>query len=105
MKFSSICKSKEAGGLGIGSLQDNMKVLQGKLAWNFLKQESLWARFATSRFLVGNTASPVWNAVSLHFLNLRNQSYWELGDGNTSVDKYCWHFGIPCQSDLKGVSI
>lgn len=105
VKFDTICKPKCAGGLGIRSLKDNIKTFQGKLAWNFLKHESLWAKFANSRFIVGKYGSTIWNSVSRRVLMLQNQSYWELGDGNTEVNKYCWHFGIPCRSDIKGLPI
>lgn len=105
VSFSNICRPKEVGGLGIRRLKDHMKAFQGKLAWYDLQQQSLWAKFAKTRFTLEKSGSLIWRVVSKQILILRNRTYWEVGDGNTPIDKYCWHFGIPCNSSLKGITI
>lgn len=74
-----ICTPKGAGGLGVHSLQDNLKAFHGKMAWTFLQQQSLWARYAKSQFTIGKPGSPIWNAISKQIARLSYRSYLELG--------------------------
>lgn len=82
-----------------------MNALHGKFAWNYLKQRSLWTRFAKTRFTVGKLGSPIWNSISRHITRLRYRSCWEVGYGSNHIEKYLWHFDIPCRSYLAGYSI
>lgn len=99
-----ICKPREEGGLGIRSLVDNMKALHGKLAWRFLEQNNLWARYVKSRFTNGKPGSPIWNTISKHISYLRDKSYWEVGKGGEKVEKFLWHLGKRCTSEFEGLS-
>lgn len=41
-----------------------MLAYKGKLAWEFLNQESLWAKYAKSRFQIWKDGSPLWNSLN-----------------------------------------
>lgn len=100
VRFELICRPKSDGGLGIRSLQDNMKALHGKLAWNFLNQESLWSKYANSRFKIGKRGSPIWNCISRHINSIRMRAYWEVGDGTKEVGKFLWLYGSDCGAHM-----
>lgn len=72
VKWERICLNADAGGLGIRSLSQLQITLHGKLMWLVMKDNSLWAKFAGTKYFVGgicttpNTSSPIWRSISAH---------------------------------------
>lgn len=59
IRYDLICRPKNSGGLGVRRLEDIMLSLHSKLAWEFLHQRTLWARYAKSRFTIGKVGSAI----------------------------------------------
>ncbi|XP_012836318.1 PREDICTED: uncharacterized protein LOC105956950 [Erythranthe guttata] len=51
VKWQTICTLVEEGGLVIRSLKEVMRCLHGKLMWQALQGDSLWAKYAKAKYL------------------------------------------------------
>lgn len=110
-----VCKPKKEGGLGIGKTAHMNTALLSKLGWKLeCKDESLWARVISSKYLKGESflnsclksvASPTWRSIySTKDLvkqgcvklvsNVRNTSFWfDKWIGPKTVEQ--WGIDVP----------
>ncbi|KAL5543250.1 hypothetical protein UlMin_010960 [Ulmus minor] len=92
VRWKTVCKPKELGGLGIGNLILRNKALLGKWLWRFpLEQHSLWAAvirskygldrngWDTNRVTVGSFRNP-WKFISQGFSNFFSYTKWSFFD-------------------------
>ncbi|CAM8911543.1 unnamed protein product [Rhodiola kirilowii] len=89
IKWSAVCTPKMEGGLGIRNLSGVKNAVLAKLAWKFLIKDSLWANYATQRFLSRSSSSATWRAIHPLVKDLRNDSVWAIGSGNTYISHLC----------------
>ncbi|KAL9665090.1 hypothetical protein QQ045_020499 [Rhodiola kirilowii] len=94
VNWENVCRDKPAGGLGIKKLEDMMLALHGKLAWNFITSDSLWAFHARRRFEHGERGSSIWNSIDHIIVSLRENLRWIIGQGNSTVNKFCDRLGV-----------
>lgn len=105
IRQEKILRPKICGGLGIKGMKDTLLTNQGKMAWEFICQDSLWAKYARSRFYVWKEGSSLWNSINHLIDHLRINSKWDLGDGSMVIDDLCWHHNVPCSRLVKGKSV
>ncbi|KAL9664842.1 hypothetical protein QQ045_020251 [Rhodiola kirilowii] len=96
-----LCRSKQVGGLGIRDPKTIMTALHVKLAWSFLEQRTLWAKYCKARYRSGERGSGIWNAFSHLIPSLQDNSSWRLGCGDLSGDLFCWRLGIEVPESIK----
>ncbi|KAL9668191.1 hypothetical protein QQ045_002566 [Rhodiola kirilowii] len=94
---------KSCGGLGIRDPKATMQALHAKPAWSFLEQKTLWARFAKSRFRIGEKGSGIWNSFNHLVSSLQECSTWTIGRGDTLAEFFCWRLGSEPPSHLKSI--
>ncbi|KAL9661558.1 hypothetical protein QQ045_026382 [Rhodiola kirilowii] len=75
INWDSICKPKDEGGLGIRKLTEVKDCLLHKLAWRFLLNNSIWAKYARSKYLYSSYSSAIWSAIKPFILKLRRDSF------------------------------
>ncbi|KAL5575498.1 hypothetical protein UlMin_017197 [Ulmus minor] len=106
VRWKTVCKPKELGGLGIGNLILRNKALLGKWLWRFpLEQHSLWAAvirskygldrngWDTNRVTVGSFRNP-WKFISQGISNFFSYTKWVVGRGDHIL---FWHYNW-CES-------
>ncbi|KAL9659106.1 hypothetical protein QQ045_021149 [Rhodiola kirilowii] len=103
--WEKLCMPRRCGGLGIRDPKSVMVALHGRLAWGFLEQKSLWARFAKARFRIGEKGSGVWNAFSHLVPSIQSDCAWKLGRGLVLAQVYCWRLGVEAPDHLKDLRI
>lgn len=100
-----IGKPTDEGGLEIRRLS------HGKLMWQVLWGNSLWARFAQAKFgrghyyLQQSRISPIWDSIVSHLPRLLINSQWIVGRGDISFWGVNWigeilHGPLPCDLSL-----
>lgn len=86
--WDDVCSPFYEGGLGIRSLQDTIKGLQGKLAWKVYAGDTLWTRmlrqkygidWSTQAYTRQQSASLVWDHLYTHFQHFQDIECWTLG--------------------------
>ncbi|KAL9659167.1 hypothetical protein QQ045_024031 [Rhodiola kirilowii] len=87
--WEAICKPKDEGGLGLRLLSDVKKCLLSKLAWRFMQNKSIWAKFARSKYLYSSYTSTIWTALKPYIRRLRRDSCWEIGKGDIQLSHFC----------------
>lgn len=76
VKWASICTPIEEGGLGIETFEQLCQGLHAKLMWLVLENNSLWARYARSKYFQNSEpknnpqASPLWTSIMAHYQTL-----------------------------------
>lgn len=100
-----LCTPKECGGLAIRHPRLMMQTFHAKRAWDFVISDSLWARFARSRFREGQSGSPLWNAISPFITNVKSLGTWKLGNGNTACGDIGLFYGISVPSYIRYSSV
>ncbi|GJV25697.1 putative RNA-directed DNA polymerase [Tanacetum coccineum] len=106
VNWSSVCKPKVEGGLGIKSLDSWNKALMSKHIWNIITQkESLWVRWINTYRLKGRSfwdvpdkdgACWAWKKLLRYRCVFRSHIYYKIGDGkNTSLWFDNWHTICP----------
>ncbi|KAL5577599.1 hypothetical protein UlMin_019298 [Ulmus minor] len=110
VRWKTVCKPKELGGLGIGNLILRNKALLGKWLWRFpLEQHTLWAAvirskygldrngWDTNRVTVGSFRNP-WKFISQGISNLSSHTKWVVGRGDHIL---FWHYNwcVMCKKD------
>ncbi|KAL9659108.1 hypothetical protein QQ045_021151 [Rhodiola kirilowii] len=83
------CLPKDEGGLGMRNLQSVKKCLLSKLAWKFLQNSSLWAKYARHKYLYSSYSSAIWSAIQPYIRRLRRNSCWEIGRGEINLAHFC----------------
>lgn len=87
VSWKNICCPIGEGGLGILSLAETYVVLQAKLMWSVMCGETLWAKYARSKYFLGDEmcvhaqASPLWRSIKTYFPIICSQSRWVVGSG------------------------
>lgn len=104
IRYDLICRPKKSGGLGIRKLEDIMLALHAKLAWEFIHQHSLWARYVKSRFTTGSRGSAIWNAIQHLVTHLRTETIWDMGNGSLDVKSWCTLYDAKCPSNIDGLT-
>ena len=97
VKWSTVCKPKEQGGIGLRDPTHNNAIMSAKIWWNWLTVPSkpweiIWtANYANHkpqeeliRFTPTEKGSLIWNVVKQHYLLIQQHSFWEIRDGNTA---------------------
>lgn len=103
--WETLSKPWASGGLGIRDPQCLIEVLHGKLAWNFIQQKSLWAKFAKLRFSTNERGSAIWNEFH-HLIDvIRENSSWIIGNGSITVDDFGWTNGINFSSEWSNLNV
>lgn len=105
VNWATVCKDVKAGGLGIRPLCHLMTALGGKMAWNYLCNESLWAKHARSRFSIGGKGSYLWRSISPFITSIALDSHWQLGNGETMAGSFYHSIAMPCPKKLKSKSM
>lgn len=112
VNWDAVCSPKEEGGLGVRRLAHIQQGLHGKLMWLVLQGDTLWGRFARSKYFRGNycvskhTTSPLWNSIASHESTLRSIGQWVVGRGDISFWSDNWlgevlEGPLPCDVNLK----
>ncbi|KAL9679888.1 hypothetical protein QQ045_017759 [Rhodiola kirilowii] len=96
-----LCRPKQVGGLGIRDPKTIMTALHAKLAWSFLEQRTLWAKYCKARYRSGERGPGIWNAFSHLIPSLQDNSSWRLGCGDSSGDLFYWRLGIEIPEAIK----
>lgn len=98
LNWNKVCLPFQEGGLGIRSIADTIKGLQGKLAWNIMTGTSLWSKLLMQKYGRGRifdpgtqqNASKLWKELQPHFQSLQNMHQWIVGKGNFSFWRDNW---------------
>lgn len=61
MNWDDVCKTKNEGGLGIKIIEDLAEAVAVKLTWNFLQEDSTWAKWMYNKYCKNTN---FWMAVS-----------------------------------------
>ncbi|KAF5201766.1 RNA-directed DNA polymerase (reverse transcriptase)-related family protein, partial [Thalictrum thalictroides] len=92
LKWESVCKPREEGGLGIRKLRELNLSLLMKLAWQLLEQKTNWSKFMTAKFKnkKGNwvnyhKSTLTWGGIKWALQEMKPYIGWIVGDG-TSID-------------------
>ncbi|KAL9689687.1 hypothetical protein QQ045_010076 [Rhodiola kirilowii] len=101
LSWDKWCRDKGAGGLGVRSLSDVQLAFRGKLAWNFLYSESLWAKFMRGKYQIGSKGSVFWNSFNHLIPTIEAQCKWSLGKGTISAATWCKPLGISVPSSIE----
>ncbi|KAL9686221.1 hypothetical protein QQ045_023676 [Rhodiola kirilowii] len=89
VSWEKICRPKEEGGLGIRRLEDVKKCLLTKLAWRFLQNQTIWAKFARKKYLHTSYSSAIWTAIKPYVIKLKEESRWNIGRGDILLSHFC----------------
>ncbi|KAL9681577.1 hypothetical protein QQ045_013362 [Rhodiola kirilowii] len=100
LSWDKLCRDKGAGVLGVRSLTDVQLAFRGKLAWNFLYSDSLWAKFMRGKYHVGNKGSSFWNSFNHLIPTIEAQCKWSLGKWTISADTWCKALSISVPSSI-----
>lgn len=94
VKWSTICLSKDKGGLGLRKAKETNKALLAKLGWRILQNESaLWIQVMKEKYLRNNSlwsaprkrdASAAWRGILDARKLLRAGVIWRIGDGQNT---------------------
>ena len=97
VKWSTVCKPKEQGGIGLHDPTHNNAIMSAKIWWNWLTTpnkpwEIIWtANYANRRpqeelirFTPAEKGSVIWNAAKQHYLLIQQHSFWEIRDGSSA---------------------
>lgn len=88
VSWDEVCTPTESGGLGIRSIATIREALHAKSVRFILHGNSLWARYATSKFFKNNAPvvtasdSPIWRRLVGHYPYLLSMTKWLIGKGN-----------------------
>ncbi|KAF5190851.1 hypothetical protein FRX31_019568 [Thalictrum thalictroides] len=92
LKWESVCKPREEGGLGIRKLRELNLSLLMKLAWQLLEQKTNWSKFMTAKFKnkKGNwvnyhKSTSTWGGIKWALQEMKPYIGWIVGDG-TNID-------------------
>lgn len=105
IRYDLLCRPKDCGGLGIRKLDNIMLALHSKLAWEFLHQSSLWARYANSRFTIRKSGSAIWNSIQHLICHLREHVIWDMGNGSLDIKSWCALYGVQCPDHFRNLSV
>ncbi|KAL9671780.1 hypothetical protein QQ045_009353 [Rhodiola kirilowii] len=89
VNWDQVCMPKDEGGLGIRKLSDVKKCLFNKLAWRFLQNNSIWAKFARKKYLHKSYSSAIWSSLKPYIRKMRQDSCWEIGKGDVLLSHFC----------------
>ncbi|KAF7816991.1 ribonuclease H [Senna tora] len=109
ISWDTICTPKEAGGLGIRSLEGMNKAFIYKLAWSLLcDQDSLWVKVLKDKYGFNcnntfsvsskNSDSRLWKEITRVWDDFADLVGWEVGNGEKI--KFWWDKWIPGQHRL-----
>lgn len=101
VSWGKVCKPIDNRGFGIRSMSSVMLALHGKLAWNYLKGESLLEKYAESRFSIGRKGSYLWKNISPFITSIAMDCHWKIGNRMTRVSTFCQNIGLPCPRHIK----
>ncbi|KAL9680073.1 hypothetical protein QQ045_017948 [Rhodiola kirilowii] len=96
ISWTTICLPKKEGGLGIKTLKGVKEAMLAKVAWKFLKNDSLWAKFCREKYMNKSKKSALWSATLPQIKRLRRETYWAIGRGTLLANHLCeWLDFIP----------
>ncbi|XP_058075745.1 uncharacterized protein LOC131224226 [Magnolia sinica] len=99
ISWEKICAPQQEGGLGIMRIEEVMRALRIKMAWNLLKGSSLWAGLFSAKYLwkflsnhgrLGVVIFPSWKEIARVLPFTLKHSKWLLGMGNVSFWFHNW---------------
>ncbi|KAL9660120.1 hypothetical protein QQ045_024931 [Rhodiola kirilowii] len=89
VRWEQICMPKDEGRLGIRKLSDVKKCLLNKLAWRFLQNQSIWAKFPRKKYLHKSYSSAIWSSLKPYIHKMCQDSCWEIGKGDILLTHFC----------------
>lgn len=97
VKWTTACKPKEKGGIGLRDPSHSNAIMGTKIWWKWLftpnksRAAIFIAKYANHRptevfirFTPTEKGSLIWNVVKQHFLLIQQHSFWELRNGKTT---------------------
>jgi len=97
-KWTTACKPKEQGGIGLRDPHHSDVIMGAKIWWQCLSAPNKpWVAIWTTkhanhrpteeliRFTPTEKGLLIWNAVRQHFLLIQQHSFWEIRNGNTAL--------------------
>eukprot|EP00253_Pinus_taeda_P004854 PITA_04854 len=97
VKWTTVCKPKEQGGIGLRDPSHSNAIMCAKIWWQWLSTPNKpWAAIWTTKYanhrpqeeliiLTPNTkGSLIWNAAKQHFLLIQQHSFWEVRNDRTT---------------------
>ncbi|KAF7823171.1 putative ribonuclease H protein At1g65750 family [Senna tora] len=92
VSWSSMCKTKQNGGLGLRHVRNQNKAFMTKLGWGLVNQkDALWAPVLRAKYKCGDdlipkvgriaSASRLWNGIADSWKYVQDGMVWRLGDG------------------------
>ncbi|KAL9667813.1 hypothetical protein QQ045_002181 [Rhodiola kirilowii] len=103
--WNQICRPKDAGGLGIRSLNEIKQAFQHKLAWRCMESSALWGRYIRARYKHGERGSHMWTALSKILPDMKSQVTWFVGEGKITLLDFCWIYKAHPPDNLKWVPL
>ncbi|KAL9666983.1 hypothetical protein QQ045_001327 [Rhodiola kirilowii] len=89
VSWDTICLPKQEGGLGLKNMKGVKEAFLAKVAWKFLSNESLWAKFCRDKYLNKNKKLAIWSATLPLIKRLRRETYWAIGRGTMLIKHLC----------------
>lgn len=96
-KWTTSCKPKEKGGIGLRDPHHGNVIMGAKIWWQWLSAPNKpWATIWTTkyenhrpmeeliRFTPTEKGSLIWNAARQHFLLIQQHNFWEIRNGSTA---------------------
>lgn len=97
VKWTTTCKPKEKGGIGIRDPSHSNIIMCAKIWWQWLSAPNKpWATIWTAkyanhrpqeeliRFIPSEKGSLIWNAAKQHYLMIQQHSFWEVRNGRST---------------------
>lgn len=110
VKWTTVCKPKEQGGIGLRDPSHSNAIMCAKIWWQLSIPNKAWATIWTAKYanhrpqeelirLTSNAkVSLIWNAAKQHFLMIQQHNFWEVRNGKTT------HFWMDAWNQLPKLS-
>ncbi|KAL9662266.1 hypothetical protein QQ045_027098 [Rhodiola kirilowii] len=89
VSWDTICLPKQEGGLGLKNMKGVKEACLAKVAWKFLSNDSLRAKFCRDKYLNKKKKLAIWAATLPLIKRLRRETYWAIGRGTILIKHLC----------------